>query len=57
MTSMLSKVVIKLLEEAGCSEIADDYVILGSTDLRILLSKRAIDDLNAQARDASAESK
>lgn len=47
----LTKAARKLLEEAGCNEIADDYVILGDTDLRILLSSEAIEDLNAQARE------
>lgn len=47
----LTKKAAKLLEEAGCNEISDDYVMLGSTDLRVLLSDAAIDDLNAQARD------
>lgn len=46
----LSKAAVVLLTEAGCSEVADDYVVLGSTDLRILLSHRAVADLNAQAR-------
>jgi hypothetical protein len=44
----------KLLEEAGCNEIADDYVMLGNTDLRILLSDGAIEDLNLQAREQAA---
>ena len=47
----LTKAATKLLEEAGCSEIAEDYVLLGNTDLRILLSDAAVDDLNAQARE------
>lgn len=47
----LTKAARKLLEEAGCSEIAEDYVLLGNTDLRILLSDAAVDDLNAQARE------
>ena len=51
MPTKLSKAAIKLLEEAGCSEVSDDYVILGSTDLRILLSQRAVEDLNTQARE------
>lgn len=46
----LTKAAKKLLQEAGCSEIADDFVVLGQTDLRILLSDAAVDDLNAQAR-------
>lgn len=47
----LTKGARKLLEEAGCSEIGDTYVLLGTTDLRILLSDEAIKDLNAQARE------
>jgi len=53
MATKLSQAAHKLLEEAGCNEIGNDYVILGSTDLRILLSRRAIEDLNAQAREAA----
>lgn len=56
MATKLSQAARKLLEQAGCSEVEDDYVILGSTDLRILLSRRAIDDLNAQAREAAEAS-
>ena len=47
----LTKAAKKQLQEAGCSEIADDFVVLGQTDLRILLSDAAVDDLNAQARE------
>lgn len=43
-----------MLEQAGFSEIEDDYVVIGSTDLRILLSDAAIVDLNAQARELAA---
>lgn len=49
----LTKGAIKLLEEAGCNEIGDGYVLLGTTDLRILLSDEAIADLNAQSRELS----
>lgn len=42
MAKKLTKAAKKLLEEAGCSEIADDFVVLGQTDLRILLSDAAI---------------
>lgn len=55
MATKLRQAARKLLEQAGFSEIADDYVILGSTDLRILSSKRAVEDLSTQAREASAE--
>ena len=47
----LAKAARKLLEEAGCSEIDDTYVLIGNTDLRILLSDDAIADLNVQARE------
>lgn len=46
----LTKGAIKLLKEAGCNEIGEGYVVLGTTDLRILLSDEAIADLNAQVR-------
>ena len=49
--AVLSKAARALLDAAGCSEIADDYVLVGNTDVRILLSHRAIADLNAQARE------
>lgn len=51
MAKKLTKAAKKLLQEAGCSEIAADFVVLGQTDLRILLSDAAVDDLNAQARE------
>lgn len=46
----LSKAAIAMLQEAGCSEVADDYLLMGNTDVRVLLSTRAVHDLNAQAR-------
>ena len=55
MATTLRQAAMKLLRDAGCSEVADDYVIIGTTDLRILLSCRAIEDLNAQAREAEAD--
>lgn len=51
MAKKLTKGAIKLLEEAGCNEIGENHVVLGTTDLRILLSDEAIADLNAQARE------
>lgn len=51
MATVLSAGAKDLLKEAGCNEVADDYVILGSTDLRILLSRKAVEDLNLQARE------
>lgn len=53
MATKLSQAAQQLLQQAGCNEVADDYVILGSTDHRILLSRRAIEDLNSQAREAA----
>ncbi len=49
----LSKGAKRLLHDAGATEIADDYVVVGNTDVRILLSHRAVTDLNAQARERS----
>lgn len=51
MSTKLSKAAIEMLEKAGFSEIADDFVVHGQADVRILLCKRAVEDLNAQARD------
>lgn len=42
---------IQMLNACGFSEISDDYVVHGSTDVRILLSNRAVLDLNAQSED------
>lgn len=42
---------VKMLEAAGCNEIADDMIVIGTTDVRVLLSHRAVEDLNAQARE------
>lgn len=53
MAKKLTKGAIKLLEEAGCNEIGEGHVVLGTTDLRILLSDEAIADLNAQAREVA----
>ena len=52
----LSKKAIEMLEQAGFTEVADDFIVLGQTDTRILLCERAVRDLNAQARDLSEES-
>lgn len=51
----LSKAAVALLEAAGYTEVADDYVLVGNTDVRILLSVRAVRDLNAQARGEDVE--
>lgn len=45
----LSQSAVKMLEAAGCNEIADDFIVIGTTDVRVLLSHRAVADLNEQA--------
>ncbi len=40
-----------MLEAAGCNEISDDLIVIGTTDVRVLLSHRAVADLNEQARE------
>jgi hypothetical protein len=51
----LSKRAKEMLEKAGFSEVADDCLVLGQTDTRILLCERAVRDLNAQARELCEE--
>lgn len=53
----LSKAAIALLESAGCNEIADDYIVLGDgINVTVLLSHRAVADLNRQASGDSVDS-
>jgi hypothetical protein len=47
----LTQAAVKMLEAAGCNEIADDFIVIGTTDVRVLLSHRAVADLNEQARE------
>ncbi|KGW78512.1 hypothetical protein Y046_4773 [Burkholderia pseudomallei MSHR2990] len=47
----LSKTAVAMLEDAGCNEVSDDLIVIGTTDVRVLLSHRAIADLNQQARE------
>jgi hypothetical protein len=47
----LSQQAVRMLEDAGCNEISDDLIVIGTTDVRVLLSHRAVADLNAQARE------
>ncbi|MDN7880094.1 hypothetical protein [Burkholderia aenigmatica] len=47
----LSQAAIQLLHDAGATEVADDYVLMDNIDVRILLSHRAVADLNKQARE------
>ena len=51
MSARLSQDAIQMLTEAGFNEVADDFIVVGSTDVRILLCQRAVRDLNAQARE------
>jgi hypothetical protein len=46
----LSQAARKLLEDAGCREYDDDYLVIGNNDVMILLSHRAVSELNRQAR-------
>lgn len=41
------------LEESNCfEEISDDMLSVANSGIQILLSKRAVEDLNRQAREA-----
>ncbi|MFK4705696.1 hypothetical protein ABIC83_002535 [Roseateles asaccharophilus] len=51
MATQLSKAALEMLEKAGFTEVSDDFVVHGQTDIRILLCRRAVEDLNAQARE------
>ncbi|SAL06096.1 hypothetical protein AWB81_07443 [Caballeronia arationis] len=33
---------VKMLEAAGCNEIGDDLIVIGTTDVRVLLSHRGL---------------
>jgi hypothetical protein len=50
----LTKAAIAMLETAGCTEVADDYLILFNSDVTVLLSSKAVGDLNRQAADRPA---
>ncbi|MDF0506623.1 hypothetical protein POK33_38375 [Burkholderia cenocepacia] len=47
----LTKAAVEMLEDAGCNEIGDDFIVIGTTDVRVVLTHRAIADLNQQARE------
>jgi hypothetical protein len=47
----LTQDAVTMLEAAGCNEITDDLIVIGTTDVRVLLSHRAVADLNEQARE------
>ena len=41
------------LKDSNCfEEISDDMLSLANSDIQILLSKKAVEDLNRQAREA-----
>jgi hypothetical protein len=49
----LTQAAVKMLEAAGCNEIGDDFIVIGTTDVRVLLSHRSVADLNEQARESA----
>lgn len=49
--AQLSKRALKMLEDAGCTEVGDYYVMLFNSDVTIQLSNAAIVDLNRQAHE------
>ncbi|WP_164466844.1 hypothetical protein [Burkholderia gladioli] len=51
----LSKAAIQMLQSAEFTEIADDCLVVGNTDICILLCNRAVADLNRQARERVAD--
>lgn len=53
----LSKAAIKLLNDADVRELGDDFIVIGNIGVTVLLSHRAVEDLNRQARDREATGK
>lgn len=49
--SSLSEAAKQMLNDAGCTEVADDYIILYNSSVTVLLSHKAVADLNRQARE------
>lgn len=49
--AILSKAAHQMLDDAGCTEVADDYIVLFNSDVLILLSNNAVRDLNKQAKE------
>jgi hypothetical protein len=47
----LSQAAIEMLREAECNEVADDFIMVGNVGVMVLLSHRAVADLNRQARE------
>lgn len=51
--AILSERAKQWLQDSNCfEEISDDMLSLANSGIQILLSKKAVDDLNRQARDA-----
>lgn len=53
--SVLSKAARQMLDDAGCTEVADDYIVLFNSDVTVLLSHKAVADINRQAADKVAD--
>lgn len=50
--AQLSKAARQMLEDSNCfDEVADDYVSVANSDIVILLTRTAVEDLNRQARE------
>jgi hypothetical protein len=47
----LTQAAIELLHDADVRELADDFIVIGNIGVTVLLSRRAVEDLNRQARD------
>lgn len=47
----LSQAAIEMLRNAECNELADDFIVIGNIGVTVLLSHRAVADLNRQARE------
>jgi hypothetical protein len=47
----LSEAAKRLLEDADVRECDDDFIVIGNIGVTVLLSHRAVADLNRQARD------
>ncbi len=57
MTAVLSAAARRFLAASNeFSEVSDDSLVLGASGITVLLCRRAIEDLNRQARDADEPS-
>lgn len=55
MATKLSQTARDMLEDAGCSEVTDEYLVLAVGNVKVLLSHEAVADLNKQARNMCDE--